>query len=482
MSKRLVIAALVPLSVLFGNIANFLTQILVPHYVSPAEYSTFGTLWSFGQLLTIIVFEWMRFGVVRFSQGKDQAVASKRRKVLATVYLLAAGLLVSFSIVAYLVSGKSVIVLWLALIAFYAACQGLFDGRQALLRAQFRNGSYSLAWILRSVLTLLFAIGLGYFFRTGVFVVFGICLAYLVALVFLHFFSRINFDRSITFDSSELQFLLRYGAFVAVSSSITAALPALVRLLLVKYSHLGSVGGVILALDLSQKAIVVIGMLVNVVVLQRSIKVVEFGSVDDRRKQMSHHVAITAATILPAAMLFLLLQNSIMTWLVPETYLSEYRSTIGVAIIGAALLCFRQFSIDSLFVVIGKSTYSIVGPIASVFFTVLFIYIQIWFFSLSGLGVCLAMLFGLLLGLMVSFFAVSRVTQVSWPYKDILFALLGCAAMFVVVHLVRLPGESNVTEFLRVGCLCVAVYSLFSYAVNLCGVRTRLRDGFVNRR
>ena len=63
-SKKSVVAILVPLSVLFANFTNLVTQLLLPRYLDSAEYSLLATLWSYGQLANIVVFEWMRFGVL----------------------------------------------------------------------------------------------------------------------------------------------------------------------------------------------------------------------------------------------------------------------------------------------------------------------------------------------------------------------------------------------------------------------------------
>lgn len=470
MSGRRLTSVLVPFSVLLANAVNFLTQLLVPQYLSSSEYSKFATLWSYGQFVAVVFFEWMRFSVVRFSDGSDAKVAERRRHTLLAAYAMAASFLLCFSIIAYLFRGSLWGAEWLFAVSVYAVSQGVFDGRQALARAQFRNLSFSFAWIFRSGLTLAFALAFSMNFSSGHLVLLGLSLAYMcVAIGFglndMHF----RFPK-IAFDAEQAFFLVRYGAFVAVSSSIAAALPAVVRSLLSDSASHGSGGG-ILALDLSQKALAVIGMLVNVVILQKSIKAVEFGAPDRIGGKLARHAAMSAAVIFPAGALFYELQPLVIKFLVPFDYVESYQQSAGYAVLGAVLLCFRQFSIDTLFVVVGKSTLSIVGPIVAVLVTVLAAE------TLGGLAatpevlVCGSMVLGMAASVIFSTLAVGRVAKVAWPIKDVSVSLLGCGLMALGMRYVFTALGSTLMVGAVSAALGVLIYAGNAVFWNLCGVR-----------
>lgn len=470
----MLVSMLVPISVLLANVANFVTQLLVPQFLPANEYSAFATLWAYGQLVAVVVFEWMRLSVLRFSESVDEGLAAIRRRTLFLCYSAAVVCLVLLSLAAFLLRDVSIYYKWASAVSLYALGQGVFDGRQALARAQFRNGSFSVAWILRSGFTLGFALFFSVQFSDGPLVLVGLALAYLLVAILFGFKELKSVDFSLDIDFSQVGFLTRYGAFVAISSSIAAALPAVVRSLLLDAFPGGGAGGSMLALDLSQKALAVVGMVVNVVILQKSIKASEFGSLEQKATQMSRHVAMTAATILPAAVLFFEIQPVLVKWLVPAGYLESYMSSVGLATFGAMLLCFRQFSIDTLFVVIGKSTLSIVGPISAMVVTVVLFYVLRGYVDSPELLVCGCMVAGLFVGVVLSVLAVRSIAEICWPVKDLLVTLVGCALISFCIRLVA-AGPGHVLLQSALGLLAALLaYGGLAFTCNLCGVREKL--------
>lgn len=474
LARDRLLALLVPFSVLFANAVNFSTQLLVPRYLPAEQYSSFATLWAVGQLVAVIVFEWMRFGVVRFSEGVDPRLNVRRKNALLVSYSVGCVLLCIVAFLASLVfegeSGTAIVV-----VVIYALCQGVFDGRQALARAQFRNLSFAISWILRSVLTLGLCIGAAIWFQNGAAVLVALSIAYFIVSAF--FLKEIDFlalsKGGVLYE--DFRFLAKYGAFVAVSSSLSAALPPLVRGLLIDFGDKAEVAGTILALDLSQKALVVIGMLVNVMVLQRSIRVVESGNPSEKADQMRLHVVVATAAIVPFGVLFYTLQPILVVFLVPQEYKLSYLTSIGLATVCAMLLCLRQFSIDSLFVIVGKSSRSVIAPIVAVTSTF------IGAFSLNKLGidpsstVLYSMLVGLALSCFASVYYVGTVSRISWPRFEVVAVTLGGVCMYGVVQL----GVMYLLDLFWLPVICFLSFFAYLFVLMLFdvgGLRHRFRD------
>jgi hypothetical protein len=478
-NKKTLISVLVPFSVLLANVTNLVTQLLLPRYMVVSEYSVFATLWSYGQLAAVIVFEWMRFCVVRFSEGADQSLAQRRRSTLFLTYVAGVLFFLLLIVVGVALSALGEWGWWLVAVSIYAVGQGSFDGRQALARARFNNGSFAAAWIFRSVAGLALALLLAVEVGNGPLVLAGLGGAFfLAALIFG--IRELPALRSVSVDSSELRFLAKYGAFVAVSSSITAALPALVRSMIINAVEIQNTGGSILALDLSQKALAVIGMVINVTILQKSIRTAEFGSEEQKSQQMARHVGMTAAFIMPAAVLFYEIQPLLATYLVPANYMASYMTCVATATVGATLLCLRQFSVDALFVVAGKSTLSVVGPATAVVVTLL----SAW--CLKGLPwspellMCASMALGLLAAAAVAIYAVGRVVSITWPMRDFLGAAVACAVISFVMRIVTSRTDSLLIFVFGVATAILA-YVIVAWFVNLCGFRSFLKQKLSKR-
>lgn len=465
------LALLVPFSVLFANVVNFSTQLLVPRYLPAEQYSSFATLWAVGQLVAVIVFEWMRFGVVRFSEGVDPGLNSRRKCALLVSYSAGCVVLCLIATSAGLFF-EGELRTAIVVVAIYAVCQGVFDGRQALARAQFRNLSFAVGWILRSVLTLTLCIGAAIWFESGSAVLVALSIAYLV--VSAYFLKEVDFltlsKKGVLYE--DFRFLAKYGAFVAVSSSLSAALPPLVRALLIDFGDKAEVAGTILALDLSQKALVVIGMLVNVMVLQRSIKIMESGDPFEKADQMRLHVLIATAALVPFGVLFYALQPILVVFLVPQEYKVGYLTSIGLATSCALLLCLRQFSIDSLFVVVGKSSRSMIAPIVAVTST----FCGAFFLNRYGFDpsrtVLYAMLIGLALSCVASIYFVKTISNISWPGIEVMAVVLGGGCMYGVVEV----GVKYLSGLFWLPLICffsVLVYSFVLILFDVGGVRYR---------
>lgn len=438
------LTALVPASVLLANIITLLVQLLIPHFLSPFEYTGFATAWAVGQFAAIFGFEWLRYGVIRFSVGADKALMKQRRCALLLLYVVVVALFLIAALLCALIGMLHYAALSLVSgMLLYAICQGVFDGRQALARAESDHSRFVGAWLLRAIFSVTITVALARFFGTAAAALWGLSLSYVGALVLANFRDAARaVSRFSLHERSQVPFLLHYGIFAATAATMTSFLPAAIRMLTTQIVPDTAAGGMLLALDLSQKAILALGLAVNIILVQRSIRFAEFESSERQDEQNALQISVPFALLVPATMGFYMVQPSFEALAVPADYLLAYRESIGLACISASLMAFRSNGIDPLFVVAGRPLLSIIAP--TVAFVVSFGYILIrgGYAGFSAILVPQGTAIGLVAGVAVSAVAVNYVRKLRWPLGDMVRTLVATAAMTLAMRVVNIPSPA----------------------------------------
>lgn len=460
----------VPLSVVLANITNLLAQVLIPRYLPPGEYSTFATLWASGQFMTILCYEWMRFAVLRFSSGADLNTNIKTRSILFATYRLVSLALVIIAVTFAFFHSYWPYSIWICAVSLYAMCQGSFEGRQALARSDFDNFTFSLSWVFRSCFSLIFSLIIASITGSGELTLIGLALSFPVALLIFNTKNLSKLLNTAPFDKTRLKFIIHFGIFAAISSSVTASLPAIIRIFATSYLGLINSGGVVLALDISQKALAILGMVVNIVILQKAIKATEFGDTKQQSAQISNQIAIIAAFIIPGSVGFYMLQPTLIQYLIPLSYQENYIKSILWSTVCSGLLAFRLFAIDSIFIIIGKTLPSIIGPLTTIAAT----FLAIWIFTASDMEVTsiipIAMATGLTIGIVASVIAINCSAAFSWPYLDLIKIFFCTLIMAIILNL--MPSNTGITTTIFCILLAAATYILSALTLNTCNFKS----------
>jgi O-antigen/teichoic acid export membrane protein len=356
---------LTPLSVLVANATGFLVFLLLPRLLAPSEFGLFSLLMSTSAFGAALLFEWSRHGLIRFSHVADRVEAAKNRATLAFVYRsLALAVAVVGAVCAAIGSAHHNVPEILVLFAS-VVCQGLFDGRQAHARATFRTVSFSVAWGIRSLLNIILAIVAAMLFKSAVAAAWAFALANgLTYLLFNDRFVLLRGERAT--DSRALRTLLRYGVYIAASSSLTALFPVAVRYVPSQALGLGEVAGLMLDFDISTRAIAMTGLMINLVALQGAISAMESGGAAAGREKVTRQLSLVLLAILPAGVLAVVCQPWVAPYIVPPEYMASYKSAIVWAVVASVVLTFRTYAIDTVFMVARRSELSIVGPIVTI--------------------------------------------------------------------------------------------------------------------
>lgn len=465
-------AAFLPVALVLANLSGLAISLLVPLLVAADEYSIFALTWSAGQLVASVAYEWMRFGVLRYSVGADEELATTRRSLLWQGYVSVTGILLAGALLAGLAIFISPLALYVAPIAFYAACQGAFEGRQARARALFDNGFYSISWVLRTFISLALSVLAAWMTGSGAAALLGLAASYPITMLVVNRLSALPALRA-SWNSEQFRFLARYGFFAALATNISMLLPTVLRTLAISTLGLAEAGGLVLAADLSQKAISVVGLAVNIVMMQNSIKAAEFGSDGELQQKARMQIAIATAFVAPAALGFFLIQQPFTGLLVAAEYEATYWQSIGLACLASGVLAFRLFAVDSLFVAFGKTEGAIVGPLLAVASTTAAIGLFAWQGLATPLAITASYAGGTIAGAIAAIHMLTRVKRIKWPTADLLKITAGCLVMLLVWWL--LPRDHGAIDLLLITVACGVSYLLISLVLNTANCRDTLQ-------
>jgi O-antigen/teichoic acid export membrane protein len=461
-------AALLPGALLLANVAALILSLVAPRILSPAEYAAFTLSLGLGQLTVSVVFEWLRLSLLRYGYGSDVALSTARRRVMRTIYIGLALILLVVAIAAGALSIRLPWAVYIAVVAFYAILQAVFDANQAVSRATFSNVSFALSLILRTFLSLVFFSIAAWITKKGHLALIALALSYPTAAIVV----RKGWGSSkggLIIDWNQARFLLAYGGMAAGTTIISSLLPTAMRSTAVSYMGLAESGGFLLAVDMSQKAVAVVGLAANVVHTQDLFKAKDFGSSDESRQKSRNHVGWIAALLAPTAVGFYVLQDIFIALAIPGSYHRSYAAGIGFGILASALLYFRAFAVDPLFYAAGKSSGALWGSVASVAALLIAALGLPLLHAVNLTTLSLSYVLSTLAGLAAALVMLRREAVGVWPWADFAKIAAACSGMAMVSFLPIWP-HSLIGLVVKLAA-CGLTYLVAFYGLNICGAR-----------
>ncbi|MCC0064134.1 MAG: hypothetical protein H6895_08605 [Defluviimonas sp.] len=454
---------MVPVSMVAASLAGLAVSLLAPHLLAPSDYGRFATAWALGQLVASLGYEWMRFGVLRFAGGADAARAAGRLGLLAGGYRATTLLLLLAAVTAIGLWRREAVLV--AAVLVFAACNGIFDGRQALLRARFDNAAFARGRLIRSVLSLVFALAAAQVTGTAEAVLIGLALSFPAAMVLDRAGAAHPPARAAW---AEFGPLFAFGLFAALATNLALAGPALQRALALAHFAPVPAAALTLAFDLAGKAVAVTGLAVNVVMMQQSIRTAEFGPAEDQPHQAGRQIAVTAAFIAPAALGVALVAEPLAGLAVPSDLRPDFVALAAPASLSAGLLALRLFGLDPLFVVRRRTALGVPGPLVSALaLGALFLAPS---FGLAALAWAMAATAAL--GLAVAALALAGSGPIAWPLADLARVAFGCATMVAAAWLV--PVRAGWIGLALTVLAATLAYAAAVWATDAAGLRQAL--------
>lgn len=461
--------AILSVSTIAASFVGLALTILLPFVLPIDQYARYSVLFSFSQLVSILIFEWARIGVIRYSQTAEAVQAASRSNVLAAGYAVAFGLL---SGAAVLCASLASLAPWLwpaAIVSMVAALQGLFEGQQADARACGDNTHFSARMVARAIAGLVGALGCGWLFRSGEAALLGLAVTYPIVGM-IGWRTAASRLRSAPFSWPELRFLFRFGLLAAVGTNLSIAAPALARGALLASLGPDRAGGVLLAVDLFQRAFSTIGAAVNVVVFQNAIRALEFGDDRGKRKALRDQILAVSCLVLPVAIAFGALHTQLANTLIPPVYRDSFTASSVLAVAAMGVITIRQYSLDPLFIVFGRAGGAPAGPAVLLLTPLVYAAIPggVWE---TSLGWAMAPLLATaVVSMTVTVLILNTLTPINWPFRDIARMALISAAMIITGTL--LPQGANLIVAAGLAVVLALEFVGGMLALNVLGART----------
>lgn len=452
-----------PAAALLATATGLILSLLAPHFLPSSAYVEFSLLFGYGQLTATILFEWSRQAGLRYAYGRDSELAGQRRGTLVAFYALAITGLAAGGVLILCLPGMAPPYRLGAIVALYAAAQGSFDVRQAFARAAGDDVRFSISLLSRAILSLGMFVAVAVVTRDGVMATLALAGSYVAATLatsvrqpWSNPFGRLAPDH--------LRFLLVFGLTGAAASIVAIMAPNIVRSAAVVGTGAASVGGFLLALDLSQKGLSAIGMVASLVLTQRLYRAYEHQSEAEFLTQGRVHIAATLGLLAPAFVGFVLVQDQMAVVLVPESYRPAYLAWVASLSMGAVLTCVRIFAIDPFFYAHGRASLVLVGAVANIVVlggAALLVTINP---AVDFAAVVVAYVGGAGFALAVSTVLLLRTVRPSWPLRELGTIALGCLAM---AGASLVPVELSLLGLVLKTVLCAGAYAAVIFMFNV---------------
>jgi len=442
---------------------------VLPKLVEAEQFALYSLATSVGLFIISVLFEWSRICTMRFSATADLGESAQRRATLHTANLWIAGALLLFALLFQLWSTQYTLIFGLA--SLFAVSQALFEARQASFRAEFRDKDYIRNIVTRSLLGLLLLCGLAYFCRSASYAVVGTAGSFaILLLVSKNPFREPPVGR---FDRRTLLFMTKFGLGVTVAAITATALSPVVRMVATELIPLDEGGKMMLAMDISQKLVGVLGLSINLITLQATFRAKEFG--DDRlaSARITHQLSVVVAVIMPAVVGFLALAQPFTQIFVPAVYRDVFLSNASWCMVAAGLVGVRMFALDSVFLVAGRPYLGIVGPMVTMLVTLLAIVVTGIHIGFTSVVISKAVVVGAMAGVLASALISRLVFRFVISWGDLLKATAGSLALYCAIALVPRLGEASLLVIATI--VGSAVYCGVMIGSNALGLRYLLR-------
>lgn len=470
MATRRKTAALLPLALLLANVLNMAGIVVLPKIIDPSQFALFSLSSSVGLFLVAVLYEWNRVTILRYSVAVDPEETVRRRSALKRANIAISGLLLVASCVSYSLSENRYALVF-SMACLFAVSQAIFEARQAFFRADFLDRRYAVSIIARALLGFCLLFVIGYTSNNAFFVMCGWAASYAAILAFTRSFGGSSALEPT--DWKTFSFLLKFGVGVAMAAIASSLLSPLVRLLAAEFITLSDSGKLMLAMDISQKIVGVIGVSINIITLQATFRAREFGEHDVVKQRISMQIGIVVATILPVVIGFIAVQREFTAIFVPDVYRDVFLPNIAWCMAAAGLLGFRAFALDSIFIVLGRPYTGMVGPVLTALVTLTSAVAFILFEGPSALSFSKALFLGGATGSIASIFVARRLCPFPLDLPNLGRTVAAAIMMFASIQLVHFDHPLiALTVSVAVGAF---VYGAILLASNAFGSHKLLR-------
>ncbi len=461
-----------PSLVAFFSIAVF-TRLLTPQ-----EFGLYTLVYTGAVLLASVTFQWLRLGLLRFYQERDEAQKPVLVSTIALAFLVVTGGLLLLLAPTLFLFGHS---LWLVLGLMIGIAQGAFDILLERARVELSPWRFGIVAFMRAALML--AGGVAGYELAGVH---GLLLGILVGIALV---AAVELRRASAWIHlsqariSELWPLIRFGGPLSMTFVLAGIMGFADRYMLAWLQDTAAAGHYAAAYDLTQKVIVTLMMIVNLSGYPLLLKVQSEGDEAVFRQRIRQTLTGLLLIGLPVMVLFVTMPGLIASVLLGAAFQREAAILLPWLAIAAMLEGMKVYYFDLSFQLRQHTWHQvwIVGVAAGAN-----VLLNLWWIPIHGvLGAAWATMAANLLAIGLSF-AMSR--------KELPLPLMTGEALAVGISALMMSGGvmwaapwvtgfrlAPLPSLLMLAVAAGAIYSLLLLAFDVLGARSILRDLIVKR-
>lgn len=360
----------------------------------------------------------------------------------------------------------------------FAISQATFEARQAFFRADFHDRNYAASLFSRALVGFAFLIAAGYMTESALVTMIAWAASFGIILVAFHN-TPMRLSKS-PIDWNILRFLLTFGVGASLSAMATTLLSPAVRMLAAGFIPLADTGKLMLAMDISQKIVGVLGVSISILTIQTTIRAKEFGNDELVRHRIGMQIPTVLAVILPSVIGFILLKDDFTTIFVPESYRDVFLANIVWCMAAAGALGFRMFALDSVFLILGRPYIGISGPVFTFFGTACVAFFYIWIGDVKSVDFSKSLLVGSLGGVLFSLIAVRAFCAFTVGWQDIMKIFAATAGMGAIVWMCTF--DDRVLRMLTSVVFGGGAYCAIIVGLDTLGFGGRIKSMFLKRK
>jgi len=449
------------------GIVNLLAMAIYTRLLSPDDYGRYALVIAGVGLANGILFQWLRFGVLRFFP-----VYEDRRQVFLSTILtgyIALVVLTGLGGAAALVFITDPVMRGLVVLGTLLLwAQALYEMNLELLRIHLAPGRYGIISVAKTTVALCIGGLLAYqgFGASGL--ILGLMAGMLLAsFIQMKSWSRLGFRLA---DAAICREILTYGLPLSATFALGFVVSSSDRFLLGWFLGAGATGVYAAGYDIANQALVVLMMIVNLAAYPLAVRALEQEGEGAARQQISQNVTLLLMVALPCTVGFALLAPNIASVFLGKAFRASAVMLIPWIAFGSLLAGIKSFYFDLSFQM-GRST---IGQVwVTLAAAIVNIALNFWWIPHVGImGAAYATVVAYAAAMGLSWLLGRRLFRLPFPARGTSRIVLAVAGMGGVLWSLRsLHGAAALGMQITAG---IVVYGALVLAFNVAGMRSEV--------
>ena len=460
---------LIILTNIINLLVNFVVGLIVAKFLGPEAFGRFAVALGAGALVQVALFGWLRLAAARFYSEKVRAERPEFRSSLdRAVWTLAFAStllgLAGAALGAALGAGPALIFWALA----FAAANGAFEYRLALLRARFHDKGYAGLILIKNLLSLGLTAGLAWGTGSAALTLAGTTMSLGLSALLLGRVLRDPEAARTRPRASVLRESLGYGLPLSASLLLFALIPLANRALGAQASGFADAGQLALAQDIGLRLVVTIGFAMDQLLFQLAVRADEYQGAREGRAQVAQNMAVMAAILLPALAGVWLVLPSFEALIVPSEFRGAFAKALSLLMPGLVAYGLMTFALAPAFQIARRTWPVIAAAGVACLADVILLAMPPREWTLETLALAQT---GALMAGFAALLVLSPLARPQWPrLRDALG--IGAATAAMVAAVLPLRAMEPGLGALLIQILCGAsVYGALVLAFDIAGLR-----------